>query len=272
VTIRSCSVIAPLAPIASALLCLAACSATPPAQPAGAVVAEADVSARRATSAAAPSCPPGSVRVEGGTFAESKRGVSVTIGALCVGAHEVTVDEFARCASQGRCAPAHDTARWPLADEASLTAASEACNARHQGRGDHPVNCVDWAQADAYCAFVGMRLPTDEEWEWLARGGPRGSAYPWGDEPPTAARVCAARDETCAATTSATSGEVAGLLGNVWEWTSSFADARRQQRSFRGGGFSTPLDGLARWPRSAFPETARTEVIGVRCVAASAVR
>lgn len=41
------------------------------------------------------------------------------------------------------------------------------------GRERHPVNCVDWNQAEAYCAWRGDRLPT--EWERAARG-PRGDA------------------------------------------------------------------------------------------------
>jgi formylglycine-generating enzyme required for sulfatase activity len=235
-------------------------------------VAPSASSARAVASAAAPVCPPGALRVDGGAYDESKRGRRVSIGALCVAAHEVTVAEYARCVKDGRCAPAFDTAAWPLADEGSIESASEACNARHEGRGDHPVNCVDWSQSVAYCAYRGMRLPSDEEWEWLARGGARSAKYPWGDEPPSADRVCAGRSSTCAVEVAGGSvapqaaGAITGLLGNVWEWTSSFADARQQQRSFRGGGFSTPLDGLASWPRSAFPETARTEVIGVRCV------
>lgn len=263
--------------VSVSLIC-AGCGSSEPrvAAPVVAPSASSASSARAVASVVAPACPLDALRVDGGAYDESKRGRRVAIGALCVGAHEVTVAEYARCVKDGRCAPAFETAVWPLADEGSIESASEACNVRHEERGDHPVNCVDWSQAVAYCAYRGMRLPSDEEWEWLARGGARQAKYPWGDEPPSAERVCAARGSTCAveasgatiagAQASSTSGAITGLLGNVWEWTSSFADARQQQRSFRGGGFSTPLDGLASWPRSAFPETARTEVIGVRCV------
>ncbi len=262
-----------------------ACGATEPrgSAPASRPVGAGPASAASSDPRAVPACPRGALRVDGGAYAESKRGRAVTVGALCVGVHEVTVGEYARCVRDGRCAPAFDSASWPLADEAAIESASEACNARHEGRAGHPINCVDWSQAVAYCAYAGMRLPSDEEWEWLARGGARGAVYPWGDEPPSAERVCAGRGSTCEVradggpraegAAGAAGGEgaavasaITGLLGNVWEWTSSYADARQQQRSFRGGGFSTPLEGLASWPRSAFPESARTEVIGVRCV------
>ncbi len=49
----------------------------------------------------------------------------------------------------------------------------ELCNYNLEGRSNHPINCVSWAQADTYCKAVGNRLPTEEEWEYGARGGGR---------------------------------------------------------------------------------------------------
>lgn len=89
----------------------------------------------------------------------------------------------------------------------------------------HPVTQVTHQDAAAYAEWLGRRLPTEEEWEYAARGGQREARFPWGDHISTAHAHCNA-DGPCAVMRFHANGYgLYDIVGNVWEWTSSWYKA-----------------------------------------------
>jgi formylglycine-generating enzyme required for sulfatase activity len=182
-------------------------------------------------------CPEGMVAVSGGSFKMGQRKDQVSVASFCMDRSEVTADRYAMCVKAGRCSDQH-LGEWS-ADGSSFSASAK-CNYGKAGRGNHPMNCVDWGQSATFCNADGSRLPSEEEWEWAARGGARGTTYPWGNTDPDF-QLCwsgvSKRDGTCAVG-SAPGGDsplgIHDLAGNVWEWTSGKYDANTRVR--RGGG------------------------------------
>jgi len=111
-----------------------------------------------------------------------------------------------------------------------------------KGREDHPVVHLSHADALAYAAWAGGRLPTEAQWEYAARGGLEQKRYPWGDEPtPGGVHRCniwqgtfphedTAEDGyagTAPVTAYAPNGYgLFNMVGNAWEWCADWFHPR----------------------------------------------
>jgi len=236
--------------------------------------------------------------------ADEKPVHQVTVADFCMDRTEVTVAMYAECVRGSDCPPAPTTADWPGINKDDQEFDSQFCNGGRPDHADHPINCVDWTQADTFCRAVGKRLPTEEEWEYAARGTD-GRTYPWGDAAPSASLLNATGAEFLAMGArlgrsgwrSMYSGDdgwestapvgsypagaspfgVLDMAGNVWEWTSSgySADYRspgsEETRVFRGGGWGYDDPSFVRTAnRGKGPLGYRGADLGFRCATAPA--
>jgi formylglycine-generating enzyme required for sulfatase activity len=219
-----------------------------------------------ASAAPAPKeCPPTMARIDGGKFfmgsdekdadPDERPAHQVTLAPYCIDLLEVTAGDYKACSDIGECRRAPLEVEWKDIRPSEKKAFSPLCNGRPAAESDrarHPINCVDWDMAATYCVSKKMRLPTEAEWEFAARG-PDGRRYPWGDDPPDKTRMNACGKEcliwgakngvemgfrgkgmypdddgfpATAPVGSFPDGKsrygLLDVVGNVWEWTSDW--------------------------------------------------
>ncbi|MFC1654224.1 formylglycine-generating enzyme family protein [Myxococcota bacterium] len=193
---------------------------------------------------------------------------------------EVTVEQYKACVDASVCT---------VPDEYP---ANPYCNWGKPDRLDHPMNCVNWNQAGAFCRWSGVRLPTEAQWEYAARSGGEDIEYPWGDE--TATCQYTVMDEggdgcgmdrtwaVCGKTAGNTAHGLCDMSGNVYEWVrdqyhdsyvgaptdgSAWEDLWFGDRVSRGNCFKcSGSNGLRTSFRAFFsnPPTV-AEIMGIRC-------
>jgi formylglycine-generating enzyme required for sulfatase activity len=101
-----------------------------------------------------------------------------------------------------------------------------------QAQASHPVVDVNWYGARAYCDFYHLRLPTEAQWEYAARG-PDAPRYPWGDEWDVS-KCCNVDNNSWPWPRMMPVGSIpkgaswcgaVDMAGNVWEWCADWTGA-----------------------------------------------
>jgi formylglycine-generating enzyme len=164
----------------------------------------------------------------------------------------------------------------------------------------YPLNCVNWYQAFAFCAWDGGRLPTEGEWEHAAAGGDENRLYPWGGYWPWDvsdsydwADAVACSSWSCFGKTPSTWslsrwGQFA-MGGSLWEWVLDDLEPYAHEpgspctsylpaainAGFRGGAWECWSTALPGWGggrectraaiRGATSRKGRSTLTGIRC-------
>ena len=203
---------------------------------------------------------------------------AIEMSGFAVTRREVTEAEYERCVDAGKCAPAHyDDGKcliWAGSGFRRVTVPA------HLRGGGLPVVCVTWQQARAYCASVGMRLPTEAQWEYAALGGAKSARYSWGNDAPGGGR-CGLAALKPAGSFPPNGYGLHDMTGNAWEWTADFYAADYYANSeaanpkgpdagyyrvVRGGGWYSGPPELRVQNRHWFSANSAEVSVGFRCV------
>jgi formylglycine-generating enzyme required for sulfatase activity len=114
---------------------------------------------------------------------------------------------------------------------------------KHQGPDELPATEVNWHDAKRFCESLGLRLPTEAEWEYAARGTD-GRRYPWGNEAPDATRAAFQRSKPDPVDSRPEGRGPFGTLhqaGNVHEWVADCYDEKAYEQDANNAVTEDPL-------------------------------
>jgi formylglycine-generating enzyme required for sulfatase activity len=179
--------------------------------------------------------------------------------------YPVTVEEYRRFVEDDE---GHQNERWWRAGGFAKYTEPRGWDEQMQ-HPNRPVTGVSWYEAATYCAWEGVRLPTEAEWEWAA-SGPQGREYPWGADAPDEKRAnfgnqVGSPTPVGLYPAGATPEGVVDMAGNVWEWVEDWYE-RDKVRVLRGGSFHISAWYLRAAVRGWFEPDYGGSDVGFRCV------
>lgn len=209
-----------------------------------------------------------SVHIPGGSYTISDppnagRLRTVVVDTFRIDLTEVTNRAYQRCVANDACTPPSSAA--------SATRADYFTNSAYAA---FPISNVDWDQAKSYCAWLGKRLPTREEWEVAASIAPltqRHFLYPWGDrfEPNFVNGGSTVRSDTRAVGDFHPVGDssfgLRDMAGNVAEWTASPSAEKFDNFVIKGGSYQDSADLLRLDVQDDMVRTTAVPWLGFRC-------
>jgi hypothetical protein len=135
---------------------------------------------------------------------------------------------------------------------------------RHPIDDDSSVVAISYKDAQAYCRDKRASLPSEDEWEYAARG-PQGNIFPWGNDAAPVARALSVPPHVDDGPAEGIGGRYRGLSGNVWQWVDKKVDGGRV--ALKGGSWLEPNPANKRAAAHLFESPTRAdEDSGFRCV------
>ncbi len=189
---------------------------------------------------------------------------------------EITVGQYFLCVNENQCnIPADPTSNWNILN-----------------RSEHPINMITWQESVDFANWASARLPSEAEWEFVARNRGLNQRFAWGDNTANCTLAvmndsrlgdsCGLGQQTqavCSRPNGNNSLGICDLNGNVWEWVSdvyhdnyinaprngsAWIDSSNADRVIRGGAWNGLSSTVTSVYRVAYSPAIRNTLVGFR--------